>query len=808
MTPQTLITLAVSATVLFATHHSQAAESSSEKPSSQIAVHVGKPGAEVSPYLWGIFFEDINLSADGGIVPERVRNRSFEDGGRVDPWYAIAEGGAKVEMAIESDKPVTPKNPHALKVTISNAGSARAGVANPGYYGMSFVKGEDYQVSFFARAAAPFQGPLTVTLESTNGLVIAKKEIKNLKEEWVPYSFEVCAKATDPVARLVISTTSPGTFWLDMVCVAPEKTWKNHGLRPDLCDMLAGLKPAFMRFPGGCWVEGNTMAEAYRWKQTIGDPAERRTQFNLWQYHATHALGYHEYLQLSEDLKAEPMFCINVGMSHKENVPMDKMGEYVQDALDAIEYANGPVTSTWGALRAKAGHPKPFNLKFLEIGNENGGPAYHERYALFHDAIKARYPEIKLIANHWAGGYPKNRPIEIVDEHYYNTPEFFMQQATKYDSYDRKGHKVFVGEYAVTRNTGEGSLRGAIGEAAFMTGMERNADVVYMAAYAPLFVNIHHRRWNPNLINFDSSKVYGIPSYYVQQLFSAHTGSAIVPVDVTCSNTEGESIAGQVGVGTWSTQAEFKDIVVTGSDGKILYSSDFAKNGKKGWRFPTGGDWMAADGVLRQTSNTNGARAVIGDAKWKDYTLTLKARKLSGHEGFLILFGLQGRATHKSWWNIGGWGNRRHALEAGGLDDASVDGSIEPGRWYDIKVEVKGGSVRCSLDGKIVHDVKTPAMKSLYASATLTKDGDEVIVKAVNVDANPQAVAIVLEGVSKLGSKAKAWVLTADDPMGENSINDLTKIAPIETTLRTSGTTLTHTLPGNSLTVLRFGIKK
>jgi alpha-L-arabinofuranosidase len=341
-----------------------------------------------------------------------------------------------------------------------------------------------------------------------------------------------------------------------------------------------------------------------------------------------------------------------------------------------------------------------------------------------------------------------------------------------------------------------------------MTGMERNSDVVCMAAYAPLFVNIHHRRWNPNLINFDSAKVYGIPSYYVQQLFSAHTGSATVPVEVTCSNTEGESIAGQVGVGTWSTQAEFKDIVVTGIDGKVLYSSDFNANAKKGWKFPTGGDWTTADGALRQTSNTNGARAVVGDPQWKNYTLTLKARKLSGHEGFLILFGMQGRATNKSWWNIGGWGNKRHALEAGGIDDASVDGSIETGRWYDIKVEVKGGSVRCSLDGKVIHDVKTPAMKALYASATITKDNDEVIVKAVNVDMNPAAVEIVLDGVTKVNSKAKAWVLTSDDPMAENTIENLTKVVPIETTLRISGNALTHTLPGNSLTVLRFGIKK
>ena len=272
------------------------------------------------------------------------------------------------------------------------------------------------------------------------------------------------------------------------------------------------------------------MSLAYRWKQTIGDPSERRTQYNLWQYHATHGIGYHEYLQMCEDLGAEPLFVINCGMSHKEVVPLDKMGEFVQDALDAIEYANGPVSSTWGALRAKNGHPAPFNLKYMEIGNENGGTAYQERYALFYDAIKAKYPQMHLIADEWSGR-PTNRPIEIVDEHYYSTPEFFIANADKYDSYDRAGRKVYVGEYAVTQGCGQGNLRAAVGEAAFMTGLERNSDVVVMASYAPLFANVNYKKWNPDLIDFDSSRVYGIPSYYVQQMFSENRGDVVLPVD-------------------------------------------------------------------------------------------------------------------------------------------------------------------------------------------------------------------------------------------------------------------------------------
>jgi alpha-L-arabinofuranosidase len=235
-------------------------------------------------------------------------------------------------------------------------------------------------------------------------------------------------------------------------------------------------------------VEGDDMAHMYRWKETIGDIACRKPLFNIWGYSATHGLGYHEYLQLSEDLGAEPLFCINTGMSHREVVPLDQMGPWVQDALDAIEYANGPTNSIWGGLRAQNGHPEPFHMKYLEIGNENGGPAYHERWELFYGAIKAKHPGIQLIANVW-GGYPTTLMPDVIDEHYYNNPEFFIQQAHKYDTYKRDGPKVFVGEYAVTQGTGQGNLRGAIGEAAFMTGLERNSDVVIMASYAPLFVN-------------------------------------------------------------------------------------------------------------------------------------------------------------------------------------------------------------------------------------------------------------------------------------------------------------------------------
>jgi alpha-L-arabinofuranosidase len=610
-----------------------------------------------------------------------------------------------------------------------------------------------------------------------------------------------------PKARLVLAATRPGTILLSFVSLFPERTWKGraNGLRPDLAEMLVGLSPAFVRFPGGCWVEGDTMQFAQRWKQTVGDVAARRTQYNIWQYQATNGLAYLAYLQLSEDLGAEPMFVVNCGMSHREVVPMAEMGEYVQDALDAIEYANGPADSKWGGLRAKHGRPAPFRMRLLEIGNENGGPAYQERYALFHDAIKAKYPEMQLIAN-----VPTtSRKADIIDEHYYSNPEFFMSQADRYDAYDRKGPKIFVGEYAVTQGCGQGNLIGALGEAAFMTGMERNGDIVVLAAYAPLFVNVNHRRWNPDLINFDSSRVYGLPSYYVQKLFSEHRGDRILPLSLSIDSGAAakKERPGAVGLGTWVTQAEYKDIRVV-KGGKTLFESDPAK-GTEGWKV-TKGDWKADGGTIRQMALAEDHRITVGDPSWCDYTLRLKARKISGSEGFLVLFQVRDDANWL-WWNIGGWGNSRHAIEhcqGGGKSPLgpSVEGKVETGQWYDIEIALEGDRVRCSLDGALVHDVRFPQPRPIYAVAGTSQAGDEVILKVVNVSPNEVETRIELAGAEGVGPKAKALVLTGK-PTDENTIEEPKKVAPIASEVEGVAPAFDHTFPGSSFTVIRVKAK-
>lgn len=776
---------------------------------ASLRVSVDQPGHPVAPTLWGIFFEDINLSADGGIYAEMVRNRSFEDSDKPEHWTLIQRGDGKGEIAISLEHPAAEdilrtRNRRSLRLRVQQASTdSPVGVANEGYWGIPARQDEPCELSFHVRTDDAHYAPrlkvLTVALESQDGRILAQKTVTGITSNWKRMKVSLNPNATDLKARLVFTAASPGVLWLDKVSLFPRQTWKNHGLRPDLAEMLAGLRPAFVRFPGGCWVEGDTMKEAYRWKETMGDIWERRTQWNIWGYWATHGLGYHEYLQMCEDLGSEPLFVINCGMSHRENIPMDQMGPFVQDALDAIEYANGPVNSLWGGLRARNGHPAPFHLKYLEIGNENGGPAYSERYSLMYRAIKERYPEMILIANDW-GGVPTSAPVEIIDEHYYNTPEFFMRQASRYDRYDRKGPKIYVGEYAVTQNGGQGNLRAALGEAAFMTGMERNSDVVMMASYAPLFVHVNHRRWNPDLINFDNSRVYGIPGYYVQKLFSEHRGDVTLPIEVQAPVAEEAPAKGAIGVGTWLTQAEFKDIKVT-RDGETLYQSDFA-NGTEGWKLLGGGNWETDQGVLRQKSRRENIRAVAGDPEWSDYTYTLKARKISGDEGFLILFRVQDQNA-KSWWNLGGWGNKQHGIEIGGVV-SQKPGSIETNRWYDIKVEVKERSIRCYLDGELIHDVTPPTLQSLYASATRDAKSGEVILKVVNVHPEALTTDLDLNGARQVAESAQLILLASEKPTDENSLKEPFKVAPVTKELAVEGPKFQHAFPGNSLSILRI----
>lgn len=778
--------------------------------SARISVDISNPGHKISPTLFGIFFEDINLSADGGLYPELIRNRSFEDADTLQYWKfsgADAKTNALIVNAnVHSRPPIPPLNAFNRKsVLIDFNGSFK--LENNGYWGISLIQGDKYLFRLAARAVNGLKTPLIVNLISSSGKILATGEINGITSEWKYFPLTFTSIETDTGARLEISGDGAGKLYLDMVTLTPEKTWKKSGLRIDLAEAMTALKPAFFRFPGGCWVEGDDFARMNKWKETIGNIDTRTPLWNIWGYNATNGLGFHEYLQLAEDLGAEPLFCINAGISHREVAPMDQMGQWIQDALDAIEYANGSVTSVWGSIRAKNGHPESFNLKYLEIGNENGMAPYAERWELFVEAIQNKYPDIILIANEWAGGHPKNPKPQIVDEHYYNNPDWFIWNSNKYDNYDRNSSKIFVGEYAVTSGTGNGNLRGAIGEAAWMTGLERNSDVVVMAAYAPLFCHAKHKAWPVNLINFDNHRWFGIPSYYVQQIFASNQGTVNLPVTIESAPAiDLPRTKGGIGLGTWLNSAEFKDLEVTSPDGKVLFKPDFNTMGEK-WRKTPNSEWSAKDGVLRQSGISSNTTIYMGDTVWTDYTIKVKARKIEGENGFQIYFHNKGRERTR--WDIGGFTNSVNILEVG-LVTESMDYNVEQGRWYDVKIEIKGTSVKAYLDGKLIQEVSADNLKvkGIVTSAAKDEKTGDIILKVVNVTSQNIRTDIQLNGATSLTGTGIATVLTSAKATDENTLDHSTKVSPKTENLKYTGTKISRLFPANSLTVLRLSTTK
>ena len=774
---------------------------------AQITVQADQPGVEISSNLFGIFFEEINHAGDGGLYAELVRNRSFEELTATNGWTVVSTGAATGQISVDTSLPLNTNNLHSLMLTRS-AGSGNVGVANGGFLGMSFQQSQIYDLSLFARCASGFNSSLIVQLQSANGgQVYAQGTVSGLSTNWQRFSLALTPNTTDPTGRLVVAISQPGTVWLDVVSLFPRATFRGrtNGLRPDLANMLTNLIPAFVRFPGGCYVCGDYLTNAVRWKKSIGDISTRPGHWNgVWNYFSSDGLGQHEYLQLCEDLGAEPLFVINCGMAHNEVVPLDQMGPWVQDALDAIEYANGPTNSTWGALRAANGRPAPFNLKYIEIGNEDGGSAYNDRYALFYDAIKSNYPNVHIIADVW-GGIPSSRPVEIMDEHYYNNASFFINNATKYDTYSRSGPKVYVGEYAVTSGSGNGNLRGALGEAAFMTGLERNADIVVMSSYAPLFAHVNGKDWNPDLIYFDSSRVYGTPSYYVQQMFSQNRGEMVLPTTVvTTTNATNATLHGAIGLGSWNTSVQYTNVVVT-SNGVTLYQSDFIANGTNGWCVYKG-TWSTNNGLYQQTAITTDCRSTTGDTNWANYTVTLGARKTGGSEGFLILFNWLDD-NNWSWWNLGGWNNTQHGIERcvnGSKSDigSRVSGAIQTDHWYDIRIVLTGSRIQCYLNGQLTQDVTYPS--GLVACSSYAKTNGHIVVKAVNPYSQPLAATFNLGGVGSISPTGALIQLTSGSPVDENSLAAPANVFPVASVITNAGTNFSLILPANSLSVLRL----
>jgi alpha-L-arabinofuranosidase len=566
-------------------------------------------------------------------------------------------------------------------------------------------------------------------------------------------------------------------------------------------------------------VEGKDLANAYRWKDTVGDIATRKQNWNRWQevmakpnvsqYSQTYGLGFFEFFQLCEDIGAAPVPILNCGMScqfqDSQLVPLSQLDPWVRDALDLVEFANGPVATPWGKLRAEMGHPEPFGLKHLGVGNEQWGPKYFDRYLVFLRALKEKHPDLTVITTAGPGvddgnwryareRFRKGVPADIVDEHYYRPLNWFLEQSARYDAYDREGPKVFAGEFAAHRTDRRNTLDAAVCEAAFMTGLLRNAEVVKMSCYAPLLARDGFTQWTPDLIFFDASRVMPTPSYHVQAMFSKNRPERMLPS--VFEQNGADVVTGRIGIGTWHTQAEFKDITVTDGQ-RVLFRSE---RGLDDWDRETG-QWSAQDGVLKQSGNDPGAVALAGDPSWQNYTLSLKARKTGGEEGFLILVH-SADERDRCWWNIGGWGNTGHALEVRGFESPRVAGQIETNRWYDIRVELRGTEYSCYLDDKLIHRVKRPVRPRIYAAAGIDDKSGELILHAANPSNEPQAVAITLRGWQS-AKDAYGEVLTSASPDDVNTLDAPQKVAPKSLTLPVSGAALRHILPPWSHTVLR-----
>jgi alpha-L-arabinofuranosidase len=536
----------------------------SQEPRSAIVISVdaAHAGATISPSMYGIFFEDINFGADGGLYPELVKNRSFEFQEPLTGWHEILNFSGKGlerpkgELLIREEGPLNQSNPHYLKVRVYEPGY---GFYNTGFRGIGMDSGAEYRFSAYVRSGGP--KALRFTITDAKGNELGGGKIEAFDGNWKRYETVIRAKATEPHARLNFFVDEPGTLDLDMVSLFPVDTWKHrpNGLRKDLVQLLADMHPGFLRFPGGCIVEGRQLATRYRWKSTVGDVAERRTLINRWNdefdfrpapdYFQSFGLGFYEYFQLAEDIGAQPLPIVNCGMAcqfnSSETAALDQLDEYVRDALDLIEFANGPVTSPWGKIRAQMGHPEPFHLTMMGVGNEQWGTRYVDRYKVFAAVLKAKHPEIQLVVA--AGPAPAGEPFDsmwatwrtlkadIVDEHYYMAPEWFLANTGRYDHYDRSGPKVFAGEYAaqtaaITSADNRNDWKAAIAEAAYMTGLERNGDVVRMASYAPLMAHAEAWQWKPDAIWFDNLRSYGTPNYYVQSVYANNVGTRIVPV--------------------------------------------------------------------------------------------------------------------------------------------------------------------------------------------------------------------------------------------------------------------------------------
>ncbi len=842
---------------------------------------------DISELLYGIFFEDINFAADGGLYGEKVINRSFEYGelaadDELHGWSQVGTADVKVTVG-DAENGLNVNNTNYL--VINNTSDALAGVQNRGFLdGMAIEKGVTYDFSVYAKSYDGYNGDITVRLVAGD-VVAAETTVSGVTADWQKLTATLTSSVTANRNVYLQVLVATGSVCLDMVSLFPP-TYKNHGMRTNLAEKLAELEPAFLRFPGGCIIEGYDEETAFNWKDSVGvgpdglplefngtygDVATRSYGINLWTNlsmtddplpcYMSYGLGFYEYFVLAEDIGAIGVPVLNCGLfcQMRGKGPVDmytpEFEQYLQDMVDLVEFCRGDENSTWGKVRASLGHPEPFELKYICIGNENEGEVYFERYEAFLERFneeKAKNPELydglELIYSSGANegttsmnyvasyenayDYIKDNNMTIdefagaTDHHYYRDPSWFLAHADYYDednyfrdaehmldTYYGGGIKVFLGEYASWSNT----LRSALAEAAYMTGLERNGDIVEMAAYAPLFGNLTATHWAPNLIWFNNSMSTGSINYYMQKLFSTNAGTTLLGTEFDGAQIPCEDLKGAVGLGTWWTAAEFDNVKVTdNATGEVLGSDDFSvPNFWWNWYHKTEGEWKVSDGKAVQSVhdhayNELGTSAYFGETEWSNYTYTFEATKTEGGEGFYIPFLIEDE-NNCFYWNIGGWGNTKSALQRaqnGTKTDAIpgtvTDFTVETGKTYQIKIVVDGTVIRGYIDGdmQFEYETATKANAEAYQVVSTDESGD-IIIKLVNVTGSDRTFAIDIAG-AEVEAKATVYQVAGDSPDNDNVLGAEEDCTMKEFTVDGVSGKFNYTVPQYSATVIRI----
>ncbi|MCH5211134.1 MAG: S-layer homology domain-containing protein [Oscillospiraceae bacterium] len=788
---------------------------------------------DVSDIMWGLFFEDINSAADGGLYAELIENRSFEIA-KDDHLYSWETDG---DVAVNTENPMNKNNPTYVTLT------GEASIINDGFDGISLKKGETYEFSMYVRG----KGTALIYINNNGEYVMnippdASFDQENT-DEWQKYTGTFTAEEDLDNATIEINLFG-GTLDIDMVSLIPQDTYKGHGLRKDFMEALEAMHPKFLRFPGGCAVEGNDMSVAWNWKDTVGDISERKEMVNIWSpadgtYQMTYGLGFYEYFQMCEDLGMEPVPILNCGIACQVRsgsaedeahlVPMDKLQPYIDDAIDLIEFANGTDESNkWVKLRIEMGHPEPFNMKYIGIGNEQYGDIYFERYNEFAKQIHAKYPDMNLVTTSGTASSGTNNDLawnwinantelaDRVDEHYYESADWFREHAYRYDNYRRDTNsKVFLGEYASKGN----AWYNALSEAAFMTGLERNADIVRMASYAPMFAKYGNVQWSAaNMIWFTNDDYMLTPNYYVQSLFSNNKGDYTLPTEVELQGIQSEDyLHGGVVLGSWGTQNEFKDAKIEQLTEGNSATADVAP---ADWQIGIGEWTVGDDGVISQTGDLTGS-TVYND--WaaanpqmvdRDYTFTVKAKKNGGGEGFQIGVAAEDNLNYYRV-NIGGWGNTtakiQHivngvSVDVGNVAEQSYVGNVEikEGEWYDVKVEVSDYEIKAYLNGEFICSYAKPkSYGPIYASSVYDEKSGEVIVKVVNTMDSDVDVDLNISGMEVGSSVAKTTVMSGDTSI-ENSLENKNAIAPVEGEIKNASNNFIYNAPADSFSIIRL----